>query len=484
MCLAFLVNNTHHRTLGALLLSGAINACSLQTYVPAPLDVNNKVTAYHQHKLSSPELSNFLKLNHASAPEQNQPWQLPALIQSALFLHPDLDLAKATYRATALEVAHGKQKPLPSISTQIARSNRANGDIDPFAMSLSIDLPVQTNDKQTINIAKLTHISELAKLDIAQTAWRIRTNVLQSALGLYQQQKEAALLNKTVTIHQDIVSMLIKRVSYGETDRTTLDTAERALQSAQQQLDTSHRSLATLRAKLAQSLGISANATANVLINHQTFEQALATHRLNDFSQVKTQRAAMINHLALRKALLQYAVAEQSLKLEYAKQIPDIVLSPGYAFEFGDSVWSLGFNSLMTLLHKNKVGIAKATQLRSNEVAQFEAIQHQVISTSQIALSEFQAANAQLIAHQNTIQSSKARHARLQKQFKAGLIDRLTLTEGKLHSIQVAQTTQSLEHQLLSSLIGLEAATQTSILTTDDPFQSIETLSQMDKDAL
>jgi len=116
-----------------------LTACSLQTYAPAPLDVKEQVSSYHHRNLQSPELEAFLNLHEETIPTAQQAWPLSVLIHSALFLHPDLALAKASYRSTQLAQQQGLRKPLPSISTQIARSNRANGDIDPFGLSLSID---------------------------------------------------------------------------------------------------------------------------------------------------------------------------------------------------------------------------------------------------------------------------------------------------------------------------------------------------------
>lgn len=476
--------NTTYCFYTTLLICSLISACSVQTYKPSPLDLEQKVTEYSERNLQSPELETFLNLHQESLPRPEQPWELSALTHAALFLHPKLNLAKASYRTTQLQLAQGQLKPLPSISTQIARSNRANGDIDPFGLSLSIDLPIQTNDKQAIRVAKLSHLSEIAKLDIARTAWHIRAGVMQSVLSLYQQSREAALLNKEIAVRQKIVQLLSKRVAYGEANNLTLHQAQQGLTQSQHQLQTSQQSLLPIRAKLAQQIGISASATSNISIDYRQFDNAIHVDISDRYSKLNSQRLAVINHLALRKALLQYAVAEQSLKLEYAKQVPDIVLSPGYAFEFGDSVWSLGFNSLMTLLQKNKVGIAKAKQLRSKEVAQFEATQHQVISSVQVALADYQAANAQLASQQTVIEANQAQSARLQKQFDAGLIGRLDLTLNALSSIRMEQVKLSLEHKLLSALLGLEATMQTPVITTNKPFQSIESLSQINQSAL
>ena len=59
-----------------------------------------------------------------------------------------------------------------------------------------------------------------------------------------------------------------------------------------------------------------------------------------DMPAAALQTTALLNRLDIRIALEKYAAAESKLKLELAKQYPDLVISPGYAFEFGDNIWS------------------------------------------------------------------------------------------------------------------------------------------------
>ena len=146
------------------------------------------------------------------------------------------------------------------------------------------------------------------------------------------------------------------------------------------------------------------------------------------------QEKALLNRLDIRRGLSNYAAAESKIKLEIAKQTPDISLNPGFAFEFGDSIWSLGFSTLLKLLNKNQTLVAEAKQLREIEGAQFEALQANVIA-------EVSQANAAYTASQQNINQVKQQllaqqhyTQKLQRQLDAGLIDRLDLTQNKLNT--------------------------------------------------
>ena len=99
---------------------------------------------------------------------------------------------------------------------------------------------------------------------------------------------------------------------------------------------------------------------------------------LNLSEDLQTQ--ALLNRLDIRIALERYAAAEARVKLEIAKQYPDIILTPNYTYEFGNKIWSLGLSGLMTFITKNKMPIAEAKQLREVEATQFEALQNTVIA--------------------------------------------------------------------------------------------------------
>ena len=130
---------------------------------------------------------------------------------------------------------------------------------------------------------------------------------------------------------------------------------------------------AEILAALAADVGLSNEKFARLHLKVLDIESALS----NVPNTENYQEKALLNRLDIRRSLSKYAAAESKIKLEIAKQTPDISLSPGFAFEFGDSIWSLGFSTLLNLLNKNNALnqslVAEATKLREIEGAQFEA---------------------------------------------------------------------------------------------------------------
>jgi len=160
---------------------------------------------------------------------------------------------------------------------------------------------------------------------------------------------------------------------------------------------------------------------------------SVAIDQRASLSSETLQSEALINRVDIRRALARYAASESKLKLEVAKQIPDISLSPSYAYEFGDRVWSLGFATLLNLLQQQPRFIKEAEQLRAIEGAQFEVVQASAIAQTNAAWAQYNAAKATLQNAKEMFNAQSAHAQKIQKQFDTGLVDRVALTQAQLN---------------------------------------------------
>jgi len=172
------------------------------------------------------------------------------------------------------------------------------------------------------------------------------------------------------------------------------------------------------------------------------------------------QASALLNRLDIRRSLEKYAAAEAKIKLEVAKQTPDILLSPGFAFEFGDSIWSLGFSALLNLINKNQTLIAEATRLREVEGAQFEALQARIIGDLGQSLASYQASLENAHGLKAQLEAQEQLTQKLQRQFDAGLIDRLDLTQNQLNTSLLEQQLLEAQFNSLRTALAVEDVMQ------------------------
>ncbi|MGB2831409.1 MAG: TolC family protein [Methylotenera sp.] len=440
-----------------------LSCCSFQQYTPKPINpiVNAEKLA---GKISNDaRFQQYLIANGYSA--QRLPlseWNLEDLTYCALYFHPSLEVSRAQWRAAQVAETNAGQRGQPTVNTNIAHSDDPDPAKKPFALGLSIDIPIETANKRTIRIENAQHLSQIAKLEIAQAAWQLRHAIAQTLAEYQFNQQQIRLLTAEALRRQEIVNIYQKRLSLGAASNIELSNANLQLQTVTSTLHAAQQNQLVLRARLASNLGLPlAQVEAMRLIDHSRPDNNKPF--IADMPAAALQTTALLNRLDIRIALEKYAAAESKLKLELAKQYPDLVISPGYTFEFGDNIWSLGISSLLTLLQKNKGGIAEATQLREVEAAQFEALQSKVILDANIANAELKQAQLALENQQRIFVQQQSSTQRMARKLAAGEIDRLELAFAQLEDINAEKNVVLASFQLNQSSVQLENVLQKPI---------------------
>ena len=250
-----------------------------------------KINSKHPNDI---QFHQFL-INNGYSPEQLpiQQWSLNELIYCALFFHPSLDVARAQWRAAEAGKLTAAGKPKPTINANIAKSNNANDDISPYALGLSIDIPIETANKRDIRIENAEHLSQAAKLKIAQTAWQLRNQVTQSLQEYQLNQQLIKLLTKEQAQRQDIAAIYQKRISLGESSNVEMSTAKLQLQTVTTELNSKQRNQLVLLSKLASNLGLPLAQLEQMSLADSLDTDRLTTSLINNqaLSDIQSQRA-------------------------------------------------------------------------------------------------------------------------------------------------------------------------------------------------
>ncbi len=439
----------------AIVFSTFFVACSYQKYQSKPIEPSAYVAKFELKDPTGASFTQYL-LNHGYPAERLpvQSWGLDELTYCALFFHPSLEVARAQWRAAQSSEKIAGERPLPTLSGNIAHSNDPDPAKKPFALGLSIDLPVETANKRDIRIESAQHLSQVAKLEIAQAAWQLRDGVAQALTEYQLNQAQLPLLTKERAYRQEILNIMQKRMNLGVASSIELSAAKLQLQSAAAKLDAAQNNQPILLTKLAGNVGLPLTKLALMPLD---FDNRLVT---DEVSSKEWQQIALLNRLDIRIALERYAAAEAKLKLEIAKQYPDLVVSPGAAFEFGDNIWSLGLSGLLGLLNKNKLGIADANALREVEAAQFETLQERVISDAMIGSARVKQAKIDLENQNRHFLERQAYTKKMLNKFNAGEIDRLEITLTQLEELDAKNNVVLAHYQLNQALNQLESLLQ------------------------
>lgn len=215
-------------------------------------------------------------------------------------------------------------------------------------------------------------------------------------------------------------------------------------------------------------------------------EAALDGEELNfDFSTPETTTLTSVDarKLALRSradilaALADYAAAEDDLRLEIAKQYPDLHVGPGYAWNSGnagDNQWSLGLTLELPILDQNQGPIAEAEARRKLAAAKFVELQSQVIGEIDRAVAGWRVAEEQLKTGNELLAAEQRQQKSAQAQLEVGTADQLDSLNAELEfdSASLAQLENEIQSQ--QALGELEDALQSPLTLPDSVVQQMQ----------
>lgn len=451
-----------------IMLSLFISGCA--TDLPTkPLASSNAAKILTKSPTSAEFHQYLMQHGYTGASLPLKAWGLDELTLCALFYHTKLDVAKQQLALANLAIQTAGIRNNPTINADIARSNQKNGDIKPWAYGLSFDIPIATNNKRGFKIEKAKQNAEASRMDVAETAWQLRNQIATDLIDFHQNNAEIQLLQQELEMLNHIASMLEKRVNAGIESRTALNKANLSALKTKHNLNKKQAHSTLFKTKLAADVGLTPAQFDAIKIQPLLIENTLAEQASlleAPLASNTLQEQALLNRIDIRRSIAKYAAAEAEIKLQAAKKIPDITLSPGVLFEFGDKVWSLGFSSLLNLLHANNALTEEATQLREIQGAQFENLQATIIAKVSQAHASYQSAIATTEQAKEALTKQSAQEQRVLNQFNNGLIGKLALTQYTLNTLVAKQQLLSSQFSLLKMSNQIENIMQKPLYST------------------
>jgi len=190
------------------------------------------------------------------------------------------------------------------------------------------------------------------------------------------------------------------------------------------------------------------------------FDFGILDHPMVPPAAVDVRRVALRNRIDLRRKLADYAAAEAAVKLEVARQYPDVTLVPGYFWDADESIWSISFFSLLTPQARARALIREAEARREVEEKAFNALQAAVIAEASAAASRYRHAFEAHRAARRQIETARSRHDRVREQFDRGHADRVELAQAKLEAAMAERLATISMLELQQGLSALEDAVQ------------------------
>jgi cobalt-zinc-cadmium efflux system outer membrane protein len=439
-----------------LLAASMLSSCA--KYHARPLQAKNLEREYHARSLDDPTLHKYVESN-IGATQMAWPPQsldLKTLTLVGYYYSASLDVARAQLSAAEAGIQAARARINPGL---VASGGYDRNPESHFDRSIGPMFTLETAGKRGYRILRAEAEAESARNGLAEASWQLRSGVRAAFVNHLLAIARLELLEREAEVRREIVEMFDRRVAVGEAARPELDIYRVDLITVNAALRRARGDVSQTRASLASAVGVPSEVLSAVTWTAPGFESPAQPEAVPINA---VERAGVLHRADLRRSLSDFAAADVSLRLELARQYPDVVLSPAYDFEeaFARYVLSATLEPL-ALFHRNQGPIAVAVAQREEAAAKFEALQARAIGEMETALIRYRAAFEQWQEagdQLTTVQRDREEAAR--RALAVGEGDRLAVATARLETVTAARTRLDALAEVQTAMGALEDAMQ------------------------
>lgn len=434
-----------------ILVLAALPLASCVTFQERPLVAEETGAVFSGRSLDDGGLNTFLAEQKASG----RSWTVDQLALAATYFHPDLSLARAEAAEAGAAVLTARQRPNPvfTFSPQWTSSPVA---FTPWFINPSLSLPVETARKRSRRTEQAMAAAEAARWRVSARAWQARSRVRAAMLEVHGAKENIRLLQTEEALHDEAIRKLTAQMEAGEVSQFELTQARLMINRARLARQDAERLAATGEARLAAAVGVPLTALRNVDLDFSTFRS------LGSIKPDQCRRQALTQRADLMALLADYASAESALKLELAKQYPDINLSPGYDYNSGQNRWQLGLNFELPL-NGNRGPIAEAEARRITAEKRFLAQQGVIEGEIDVALAAYQASKVKAATAAQLARDAATATDTTRRMVEGGELSALELTRRRIEASTADVALMAANLEALTAAGALEDAMQATL---------------------
>ena len=382
----------------------------------------------------------FAKLDYSEA----------ELVAAAECFNPELARAKA---ATQLASANGElARRYPGLALVVsAEYARKAPESSKWLRGFSLDLPLDFGARKAVRIEAAMQAQALSTIEIALAKRALAGKVAASVAAINAAINEQALLQTRAQQAQVWLKFVDQRILEGQAARPERLKPQQELLLTQAALLRAQTSERIARSELAQALGVPLAQVLNLRLQAARSVSALnsaATLNLLPKQDSANRQAALLARPELLRALGQYQLAELALRLEFAKQYPELHLAPGYIWERGLVKLPLALSALLPPLDGNRSAIAVALAARTLAARELELVQANISAEIDLAFANRDAALSALTLGSQQIELAKTELGSAQAAFEAGELDQLGRLSAQFHLNDQLLAAHALQVQL------------------------------------
>jgi CRISPR system Cascade subunit CasA len=303
-----------------------------------------------------------------------QNWSTATLLVQALEWAPAIRESEANYRSLAA-AARAARVPLPAALQLTAEYSKDDNPDKPWLGSGALDLPLDFGGRRDARVDGADLAVVQARYDYGEAVWATRSAIRRALIDRLFVDKLAPLAARALALRQDRYDKLQTRVRAGEEARPISIAAQIELAAAERRIKDIDARLTQADVALANAIGVDTAAVTGIAI--EPLDPAVPILPAADLARLRGEASA--GRRDILRAIIDYDLAENAVRLEIAGQYPAIRIQPGYTYERGLVKLPFGVNLQLPPIDFNKAAIAAAEQKRAQAGAKLETLQSTVL---------------------------------------------------------------------------------------------------------
>jgi len=328
--------------------------------------------AYHPAPVSPPALAEARasRVLPAGAP----PWSTAALLDQAVTWMPAIRESAANVRSLTA-AARAARVPLPAALQLTAEYSHDDNPDKPWLGAIAADIPLDIGGRRNGRVSAADLAVVQARYDYAEAVWTARSAIARARIDRIFVERLAPLAAHDLALRLDRYERMQARLRAGEEARPIVIAAQTDLAAAERRARDIAARGNQADVALATAIGIDPSAVA-----HLPLEPLPERPLIAPADRVRLRGEAAAGRRDLLRAIVDYDLAENAVRLEVANQYPALRIQPGYTYERGLVKLPFGLNLQLPPVDMNRAAIAAAEARRAQAGIKLETIQASIFA--------------------------------------------------------------------------------------------------------
>jgi outer membrane protein TolC len=438
-------------TRASLCLALACAACV--RYHPRPLDPATHTAEVFRRDLGDSALMAVVA-RYAGRPEANR-WTDRQLALAGLTLRSDLRRLRAEWRAAQAAERTAGERPGLGVQGEVERRVGGREVEDPWVVGVSGVVQLELGGKRGARLQAARAGATLVESRLVAMSRAVAVGTRLAAAGLVHALADAADASEEVRALQRVHRLEQSRFAESALDASELARTSTEIQSARLAQAEAQHGVLTARAGLAAAMALPVQ-TLDSLV--PSLDPPSGCASLDSIGPSAFTAEAVQGRTEVATALAGYAVAESRLRLEVARQFPDLELGPGFVWDEGVHRWALAFALPALLGSRNRGAIAEADASRDVAGLHVAEVQDSVLADVDMALQGCRGAALELSAADSVVAAAERLHRREREAYERGETSGLEPARSELQLLRAQRAERAAERRLALASLELERA--------------------------